>query len=117
MSTPKPVPTPEAFLPGEYANGMLESFFFSCGVTALVMILNELPQEDADRIRNLLLEKWRAGWQTRFKGDMSIYNDILSDSPTTKTETLPQPEEYQLGFNRAMADAEKAARHALGMKT
>jgi len=79
------------------------------------MILQNLEEDESRKIKELIVARWKTTWIERFRLDVSVYNDILSDSPTTKTEDEPQPEEYQLGFNRALAEAEIQARTVLGL--
>lgn len=108
---------PEAFLPESYALTMIESFAASCGTAALVLVLEDQPEEEAAKIKETIITAWKKTWRDKFQRDMEEYNRDLADSKTTKTEHFPQPEEYQLGFNRALASAEKTARISIGAET
>lgn len=111
-----PSKPPEAYLPEDYAMTMLQSFTASCGVAALIFVLQEKPEEEAIKTKEAIIKTWKKTWLDKFQNDMQNYNEVLADSTTTKTEDFPQPEEYQLGFNRALAVAEKSARVSLGLE-
>lgn len=113
----KPVPKlPKAFLPESYAMTMVQSFSASCGIAALVIALEDREPEEGIKIKETLIKAWKDSWVNQFKEDIEEYNQILADSLTTKTEDLPQPEEYQLGFTRALKMAENTARKSLGLE-
>lgn len=95
---------------------MVQSFSASCGIAALVIALEEREPEEAIKIKETLIKAWKDSWVAQFKMDIEEYNQILADSLTTKTEEMPQPEEYQTGFTRALKMAENTARKSLGLE-
>ncbi len=103
----------EAFLPEEYAINIMHTLGAACGVTAFHLALEDRDPDERREIKENLLKSWLAQWRVNFGRDITEYNETLSK--TTNAHKLPQPEEYQLGFNRIMAVAEQTARVALRM--
>lgn len=103
-----------AFLPEEYAINIMHTLGAACGVTAFHLAIEDKSPEEQAAIKENLLRTWLAQWQVNFSRDITEYNQTLSK--VTNSHQLPQTEDYQLGFNRVMAVAEKTARVALRME-
>lgn len=103
-----------AFLPEEYAINIMHTLGAACGVTAFHLALEDREPDEAQQIKENLLKVWLAQWRANFNKDVLEYNEALSE--VKNSAKMPQPEEYQLGFNRMMAIAEKTARVALRME-
>lgn len=105
---------PLAIIPADYPLILSQSFGSCCGLTALLLVLSEMEdQTEATRIKETMLKAWKNMWIGTFQGSMAQYNVELSE--TDDEDEMPQPEEYQLGFNLAMAAVEKSARESLGL--
>lgn len=107
---------PLAIIPADYPLILSQSFGSSCGLTALLLILSEMPEKEATNIKEKMLGAWKGMWVANFQSSMSAYIADLSEYEDPHGEDeMPQPEEYQLGFNLALAAAEKSARQSLGL--
>ena len=113
MSTPEFPLDPLAIVPDEYPLILSQSFGACCGLTALLLALEQLPEEERNPVKERMLKAWKSMWVDNFQKGLTLYNDALAK--TTNSVQLPQPEQYQIGFNRALATAEKSARVSLGL--
>jgi len=104
-----------AIVPADYPLILSQSFGSCCGLTALLMCLSEVPPEEATRIKETMLKAWKNMWVDNFQRSITAYIADMSEDDESD-ERMPQPEEYQLGFNLAIANAEKSARESLGME-
>lgn len=103
----------EAYLPEEYAINIMHTLGAACGVTAFHLAIEDRDPAERREIKENLLKSWLAQWKVNFSRDITEYNETLSK--VTNPDKLPQPEEYQLGFNKVMKVAEQTARTALRM--
>lgn len=105
---------PLALTPDQLPSVLAQSFGSACGLTALLLALEHLPEDEREPAKERMLNAWKRMWVETFQRGMTQYNDVLAK--VTNSIQLPQPEEYQLGFNRALAAAERSARISLGME-
>lgn len=105
---------PLALTPEQLPAVLAQSFGAACGLTALLLALEHLPEDERLAVKERMLGAWKRMWVETFQRGMTEYNDVLSK--VTNSVQLPQIEDYQLGFNRALAAAEKSARISLEME-
>lgn len=105
---------PLAIVPEDYPLILSQSFGSACGLTALLLVLEREEDKTQVEIKEKMMKAWKGMWVENFQKSLSIYMTTLEE--VSNNEELPQPEEYQLGFNRALAAAEKSARISLGLE-
>lgn len=104
---------PLAIVPSEYPLILSQSFGSACGLTALLIVLETLPEDQQNEIKRRMMGAWKKMWMENFQEGITRYSETLSK--ISHADALPQPEELQLGFNRALGAAEKSAKISLGM--
>ena len=97
----------------EYPEALAASFGAACGLTALHLVLEKMDKVEQDHIKENLVSVWKKTWQSSFQETMKTYVGDLGK--VRNVGKLPQPEEYQLLFNQALAAAERSARVSLQM--